>query len=132
MQRLYITCVCNYGSSSIWAYKIFKFLRSSSEPLLSCFLTKYSEIRLMYCILYTLCSDNGEWCILYCTTVPLVLLYNISLLLLSKKKKKTMGSDDSLKTWVSDKLMSILGYSQPTVVQFMIGLCNSFNIVFSP
>ena len=44
----------------------------------------------------------------------------------------TMESDDSLKTWVSDKLMSLLGYSQPTVVQFMIGLCNSFNIVFSP
>ncbi|RZB72803.1 Pre-mRNA-splicing factor ATP-dependent RNA helicase DEAH1, partial [Glycine soja] len=34
----------------------------------------------------------------------------------------TMESDDSLKTWVSDKLMSLLGYSQPTVVQFMIGL----------
>ncbi|KAG4995280.1 hypothetical protein JHK82_032009 [Glycine max] len=33
-----------------------------------------------------------------------------------------MESDDSLKTWVSDKLMSLLGYSQPTVVQFMIGL----------
>ncbi|XP_061358882.1 pre-mRNA-splicing factor ATP-dependent RNA helicase DEAH1-like isoform X1 [Gastrolobium bilobum] len=33
-----------------------------------------------------------------------------------------MGSDDSLKTWVSDKLMSLLGYSQPTVVQYMIGL----------
>ncbi|QCE14002.1 pre-mRNA-splicing factor ATP-dependent RNA helicase DHX16 [Vigna unguiculata] len=34
----------------------------------------------------------------------------------------TMGGDDSLKTWVSDKLMSLLGYSQPTVVQYMIGL----------
>ncbi|KAL5146517.1 Pre-mRNA-splicing factor ATP-dependent RNA helicase DEAH1 [Glycine soja] len=34
----------------------------------------------------------------------------------------TMGSDDNLKTWVSDKLMSLLGYSQPTVVQYMIGL----------
>ncbi|KHN17934.1 Pre-mRNA-splicing factor ATP-dependent RNA helicase-like protein cdc28 [Glycine soja] len=33
-----------------------------------------------------------------------------------------MESDDSLKTWVSDKLMSLLGYSQPTVVQFVIGL----------
>ncbi|XAR49995.1 RNA helicase [Bertholletia excelsa] len=31
-----------------------------------------------------------------------------------------MGSD--LKTWVSDKLMSLLGYSQPTVVQYVIGL----------
>ena len=41
-----------------------------------------------------------------------------------------MGSDDSLKTWVSDKLMSLLGYSQPTVVQYMIGLCNSSNIIF--
>ncbi|KAE9601108.1 hypothetical protein Lal_00023795 [Lupinus albus] len=30
--------------------------------------------------------------------------------------------DDNIKTWVSDKLMSILGYSQPTVVQYMIGL----------
>ncbi|CAJ1952547.1 unnamed protein product [Sphenostylis stenocarpa] len=34
----------------------------------------------------------------------------------------TMEGDDSLKTWVSDKLMSLLGYSQPTVVQYMIGL----------
>ncbi|KAL5159153.1 Pre-mRNA-splicing factor ATP-dependent RNA helicase DEAH1 [Glycine soja] len=34
----------------------------------------------------------------------------------------TMESDDSLKTWVSDKLMSLLGYSQPTVVQYMIRL----------
>ncbi|XP_020209925.1 pre-mRNA-splicing factor ATP-dependent RNA helicase DEAH1, partial [Cajanus cajan] len=33
-----------------------------------------------------------------------------------------MGSHDNLKTWVSDKLMSLLGYSQPTVVQYMIGL----------
>ncbi|XP_029129068.1 pre-mRNA-splicing factor ATP-dependent RNA helicase DEAH1 isoform X2 [Cajanus cajan] len=33
-----------------------------------------------------------------------------------------MGSDEDLKTWVSDKLMSLLGYSQPTVVQCMIGL----------
>ncbi|KAK8465863.1 hypothetical protein PHAVU_009G193400 [Phaseolus vulgaris] len=33
-----------------------------------------------------------------------------------------MGGDDSLKTWVSEKLMSLLGYSQPTVVQYMIGL----------
>ncbi|KAG4957362.1 hypothetical protein JHK82_043074 [Glycine max] len=33
-----------------------------------------------------------------------------------------MESDDSLKTWVSDKLMSLLGYSQPTVVQYMIRL----------
>ncbi|RDY02732.1 putative pre-mRNA-splicing factor ATP-dependent RNA helicase DEAH6, partial [Mucuna pruriens] len=31
-------------------------------------------------------------------------------------------TDDSLKTWVSDKLMSLLGYSQPTVVLYMIGL----------
>uniref|UniRef100_A0A5B7BS90 RNA helicase n=1 Tax=Davidia involucrata TaxID=16924 RepID=A0A5B7BS90_DAVIN len=31
-----------------------------------------------------------------------------------------MGSD--LKTWVSDRLMSLLGYSQPTVVQYVIGL----------
>ncbi|KAJ7978712.1 ATP-dependent RNA helicase [Quillaja saponaria] len=33
-----------------------------------------------------------------------------------------MGSESSLKTWVSDKLMSLLGYSQPTVVQYIIGL----------
>ncbi|CAL5201828.1 unnamed protein product [Lathyrus oleraceus] len=33
-----------------------------------------------------------------------------------------MAGDDNLKTWVSDKLMSLLGYSQPTVVQYMIGL----------
>ncbi|KAK9066578.1 hypothetical protein SSX86_013901 [Deinandra increscens subsp. villosa] len=31
-----------------------------------------------------------------------------------------MGSD--LKTWVSDKLMSLLGYSQPTLVQYVISL----------
>ncbi|KAG5522752.1 hypothetical protein RHGRI_034784 [Rhododendron griersonianum] len=31
-----------------------------------------------------------------------------------------MGSD--LKAWVSDKLISLLGYSQPTVVQYVIGL----------
>ncbi|KAG9129541.1 hypothetical protein Leryth_023271 [Lithospermum erythrorhizon] len=31
-----------------------------------------------------------------------------------------MGSD--LKSWVSDKLISLLGYSQPTVVQYVIGL----------
>jgi hypothetical protein len=43
-----------------------------------------------------------------------------------------MASDDNLKTWVSDKLMSLLGYSQPTVVQYMIGLCNSSKIVLSP
>ncbi|MED6192048.1 hypothetical protein PIB30_006548 [Stylosanthes scabra] len=33
-----------------------------------------------------------------------------------------MGIDYNLKAWVSDKLMSLLGYSQPTVVQYMIGL----------
>ncbi|GLT72453.1 hypothetical protein SLA2020_443870 [Shorea laevis] len=33
-----------------------------------------------------------------------------------------MGSESNLKTWVSDKLMSLLGYSQPTVVQYIIGL----------
>lgn len=33
-----------------------------------------------------------------------------------------MASDGNLKTWVSDKLMSILGYSQPTLVQYIIGL----------
>ncbi|KAK2658288.1 hypothetical protein Ddye_004821 [Dipteronia dyeriana] len=33
-----------------------------------------------------------------------------------------MGGENSLKTWVSDKLMSLLGYSQRTVVQYVIGL----------
>lgn len=32
-----------------------------------------------------------------------------------------------LKTWVSDKLMSLLGYSQPTVVQYVITLCKFFS-----
>ncbi|KAJ6677395.1 hypothetical protein OIU85_010553 [Salix viminalis] len=30
--------------------------------------------------------------------------------------------DDNLKTWVSDNLMSLLGYSQTTVVQYIIGI----------
>ncbi|XP_031258562.1 pre-mRNA-splicing factor ATP-dependent RNA helicase DEAH1 isoform X3 [Pistacia vera] len=33
-----------------------------------------------------------------------------------------MGSDLALKTWISDELMSLLGYSQPTIVQYIIGL----------
>ncbi|KAF5183215.1 Pre-mrna-splicing factor atp-dependent rna helicase deah1 [Thalictrum thalictroides] len=33
-----------------------------------------------------------------------------------------MADDKNLKTWVSDKLMSLLGYSQPTLVQFVIRL----------
>lgn len=33
-----------------------------------------------------------------------------------------MGTETNLKSWVSDKLMSLLGYSQPTVVQYVIGL----------
>ncbi|GAB4845413.1 Pre-mRNA-splicing factor ATP-dependent RNA helicase DEAH1 [Ancistrocladus abbreviatus] len=33
-----------------------------------------------------------------------------------------MVSEANLKTWVSDKLMSLLGYSQPTIVQYVIGL----------
>ncbi|KAK9667240.1 hypothetical protein RND81_14G242200 [Saponaria officinalis] len=33
-----------------------------------------------------------------------------------------MGSESSLKSWVCDKLMSLVGYSQPTVVQYVIGL----------
>ena len=32
------------------------------------------------------------------------------------------SSSDSLKTWVSDQLMSMLGYSQPTLVQYVIAL----------
>uniref|UniRef100_A0A2N9HHT0 PWI domain-containing protein n=1 Tax=Fagus sylvatica TaxID=28930 RepID=A0A2N9HHT0_FAGSY len=38
-----------------------------------------------------------------------------------------MGSDGNLKTWVSDQLMSIMGFSQPTVVQYMIGLSKKAN-----
>ncbi|KDP35779.1 hypothetical protein JCGZ_10415 [Jatropha curcas] len=37
-----------------------------------------------------------------------------------------MGDSD-LKTWVSDKLMSLLGYSQNTVVQYIIGLSKQAN-----
>ncbi|ERM99915.1 pre-mRNA-splicing factor ATP-dependent RNA helicase DEAH1 [Amborella trichopoda] len=33
-----------------------------------------------------------------------------------------MGHEDNLRTWVSDKLYSVLGYSQPAVVSFIIGL----------
>lgn len=33
-----------------------------------------------------------------------------------------MGSESNLKVWVSDKLMSLLGYSQPTLVQYVVGL----------
>ncbi|KAI9079448.1 hypothetical protein K1719_038530 [Acacia pycnantha] len=33
-----------------------------------------------------------------------------------------MANDDGLKAWVSDQIMSLLGYSQPTIVQYIIGL----------
>lgn len=33
-----------------------------------------------------------------------------------------MADESFLRTWVSDKLMSLLGYSQTMVVQFVIGL----------
>ncbi|XP_015869881.3 pre-mRNA-splicing factor ATP-dependent RNA helicase DEAH1 isoform X1 [Ziziphus jujuba] len=33
-----------------------------------------------------------------------------------------MGSESHLRTWVSDMLMSLLGYSQSTVVQYVIGI----------
>ncbi|KAB2633578.1 pre-mRNA-splicing factor ATP-dependent RNA helicase DHX16 [Pyrus ussuriensis x Pyrus communis] len=33
-----------------------------------------------------------------------------------------MGSESTLKTWVSDKLMTLLGYSNATVVQYIIGI----------
>ncbi|KAK4773357.1 hypothetical protein SAY87_028376 [Trapa incisa] len=33
-----------------------------------------------------------------------------------------MGSESNLKTWVSDQLMSLLGYSQTAAVQYVIGL----------
>ncbi|KAH1264470.1 Pre-mRNA-splicing factor ATP-dependent RNA helicase DEAH1 [Glycine max] len=39
-----------------------------------------------------------------------------------RRRRVTMDNDDSLKNWVSDKLMSLLGYSQPTLVRYMIGL----------
>ncbi|XP_062075959.1 pre-mRNA-splicing factor ATP-dependent RNA helicase DEAH1-like [Humulus lupulus] len=38
-----------------------------------------------------------------------------------------MARDGNLKTWVSDKLMSLLGYSQPTLVQYLIGLSKQSN-----
>ena len=33
-----------------------------------------------------------------------------------------MASHSDLKTWVSDKLISLLGYSHPIVVQYVVGL----------
>lgn len=36
-----------------------------------------------------------------------------------------MEDDRALKTWVSDKLHGLVGYSQGAVVQFVIGLCKS-------
>lgn len=48
---------------------------------------------------------------------------NFSLL----RYKVKMASDEGLKAWVSDQLMSLLGYSQPTIVQYIIGLCNRSN-----
>ncbi|KAK9116542.1 hypothetical protein Sjap_015489 [Stephania japonica] len=33
-----------------------------------------------------------------------------------------MADDSNLRTWVSDQLMSLLGYSQPAVVKYVIGL----------
>lgn len=38
---------------------------------------------------------------------------------------REMGGENDLKTWVSDQLMSLLGFSQPTIVQYMIGLCTT-------
>ncbi|KAF4392626.1 hypothetical protein F8388_003046 [Cannabis sativa] len=38
-----------------------------------------------------------------------------------------MGSDGNLKTWVSDNLMSLLGYSQSTLVQYVIGFSKKAN-----
>lgn len=32
---------------------------------------------------------------------------------------------DSLKSWVSDKLMVVLGYSQPAVVEYLIAMGKS-------
>ncbi|KAL6221913.1 hypothetical protein ACLB2K_005305 [Fragaria x ananassa] len=38
-----------------------------------------------------------------------------------------MGSQSNLKTWVSDKLIALLGYSKPVVVQYVIGLTKKAN-----
>ncbi|KAF5779486.1 putative RNA helicase [Helianthus annuus] len=35
---------------------------------------------------------------------------------------RLLGMESDLKTWVSDKLMSLLGFSQPTLVQYLISL----------
>ncbi|KAM5547489.1 pre-mRNA-splicing factor ATP-dependent RNA helicase DEAH1 [Rosa sericea] len=38
-----------------------------------------------------------------------------------------MGCESNLKTWVSDKLIALLGYSNPVVVQYVIGLTKKAN-----
>ena len=38
-----------------------------------------------------------------------------------------MADEVYLKTWVSDKLMSLMGYSHNVVVQYVIRLCKSFS-----
>ncbi|KAI3727553.1 hypothetical protein L6452_16169 [Arctium lappa] len=50
----------------------------------------------------------------------LILVLAGVLLLCADHNYREMGSD--LKTWVSDRLMSLLGYSQPTLVQYVISL----------
>lgn len=53
-----------------------------------------------------------------------LMAYNKVLSIFLVMQLAKMSSD--LKTWVSDKLMSLLGYSQPTVVQYVITLCKVF------
>lgn len=53
-----------------------------------------------------------------------LMAYNTVLSIFLVMQLAKMSSD--LKTWVSDKLMSLLGYSQPTVVQYVITLCKVF------
>ncbi|KVI06410.1 DNA/RNA helicase, ATP-dependent, DEAH-box type, conserved site-containing protein [Cynara cardunculus var. scolymus] len=48
-------------------------------------------------------------------------LFIVGWLMQASSVMNEMGSD--LKIWVSDRLMSLLGYSQPTLVQYVISLC---------
>lgn len=42
-----------------------------------------------------------------------------------------MADESYLRTWVSDKLMSLMGYSKGVVVQYVIRLCKHELDVFS-
>ncbi|KAK7301562.1 hypothetical protein RJT34_12429 [Clitoria ternatea] len=70
-------------------------------------------------------TQNLDLCFLNCAFPFLNLSFSSTWRVpqtLRTNQQVSMASDESLKTWVSDKLMSLLGYSQPTVVQYMIGL----------